>query len=303
MTGPRRSRISPELPPSADATIEAWLRWGRTKLSALEDPEREARLLMSALLSSQTAPWTRSRERLEEELVPRYKDWIKRRAAREPHHLITGEITFYGHSFFLSPGVLVPRPETEQLVELALQHTTAFKGRDPLRILDLGAGSGVIALSFLLERPDAQAVAVEREPLALATLLENRRRHRLDDRLAVVRGDWEEMFGEHPVFDCILSNPPYIPTDKIPKLEPEVRIYEPLSALDGGADGLDPYRKILPRAFRLLRKEGLIALEIGDDMGDSALFSDMTGKTGDTTPLPTIIRDISGRHRIVFWTG
>ena len=258
---------------------------------------------MSALLSSGTAPWTRSRERLEKELASRYEDWINRRAAREPHHLITAEITFCGHSFFLAPGVLIPRPETEQLVELALRHTAALKGREPLRILDLGSGSGVIALSFLLERPEARAVAVEREPLALATLLENRRRHRLVDRLAVVRGDWEEMFGERPVFDCILSNPPYIPTDTIPALEPEVRAYEPASALDGGADGLDPYRKILPRAFRLIREGGLIALEIGDDMGDPTLFSAMAGKTGGATPLPTIIRDISGRHRIVFWTG
>ena len=257
---------------------------------------------MSALLGSGTAPWTRSRDPLEKALSTRYGSWIMRRAAREPHHLITGEITFYGRSFFIAPGVLIPRPETEQLVDLAVRHIASRKRGDSLRILDLGAGSGVIAISVLLERPETQAIAVEREPRAIATLLENRRRHGLDDRLTILRGDWEEMLGEQPVFDCILSNPPYIPSDTIPTLEPEVREYEPISALDGGPDGFDPYRKILPRAFRLIRKGGLIALEIGDDMDDPSLFSQMTGETEGRAALPTIIRDISGRHRIVFWT-
>ena len=268
----------------------------------LEDPEREARLLMSALLGSATAPWTRSRERLEKDEATRYASWIARRSAREPHHRITGEITFCGRSFFLAPGVLIPRPETEQLVGLALQHIASRGRSHTLRLLDLGAGSGIIAISLLLERPEARAIAVEKEPLALATLLENRRRHDLVDRLTVLRGDWGEMFGEQPVFDCILSNPPYIPTDTISTLEPEVRNYEPVSALDGGPDGLDPYRKILPRAFRLIREGGLIALEIGDGMDDPALFSTMTGEKEGGASLPTIIRDISGRDRIVFWT-
>ena len=257
---------------------------------------------MSALLGSGTAPWTRSRDPLEKALSTRYGSWIMRRAAREPHHLITGEITFWGRSFFLAPGVLIPRPETEQLVDVALRHIASRKRSETLRILDLGAGSGIIAISLLLERPEAQAIAVEREPLALATLRENRLRHGLVDRLAILRGDWEEMFGDQPAFDCILSNPPYIPTATIPTLEPEVRDFEPIRALDGGPDGLDPYRKILPRAFRLIRKGGLIALEIGDGMGDPSLFSFMAGDRDGVAALPTIIRDISGRDRIVFWT-
>ena len=283
-------------------SVGDWLLWGKKRLSALDEPEREARALMAALLGSETAPWTRSRESLDLGAARQYRDWIIRRSDREPHHRITGQVSFFGRTFSVFPGVLIPRPETEHLVELALRHLASRHSPFPPRILDLGAGSGVIGISVLLEHPDAWGLAVEREPEALKVLIENRRRHGLSKRLAIVRGHWGEMLAEHPSFDCILSNPPYVPEGEIPFLAPEVRDYEPRSALDGGPDGLDPYRSILPRVLRLVRPGGLVALEIGDKMKDPSVFSEIVALPERGKTLPTIIEDVSGRNRVVFWT-
>ncbi|MHB8368231.1 MAG: peptide chain release factor N(5)-glutamine methyltransferase [Leptospirales bacterium] len=301
-TGPRKSRISAEEPVSGQSSIGDWLLWGKKKLSALDEPERESRALMSALLGSETSPWTRSKEALDLGAARHYRDWINRRSNREPHHQITGQVTFFGRTFSVFPGVLIPRPETEHIVELALRHLASRPSGSPPRILDLGAGSGVIGISVLLEHPDAWGLAVEREPEALKVLIENRRRHGLSKRLTIVRGHWGEMLAERPSFDCILSNPPYVPEGEIASLAPEVRDHEPWSALDGGPDGLDPYRTILPRALRLVRPGGLIALEIGDKMGNPSVFSEMAALPEGQENLPTIIEDVSGRNRVVFWT-
>ncbi|MCL4485815.1 MAG: peptide chain release factor N(5)-glutamine methyltransferase [Nitrospirae bacterium] len=284
-------------------TVAEWLLWAQDRLEALDNPILESRALMGALLGSPNAPWTRGPEILSPEMEETFRTWVGRRRHREPFHFIVGEVPFFGRSFRVGPGVLVPRPETEHLVACALDHMTDRRGEAPVRILDLGAGSGAIILTLLLEVSDAFGVAVEREPAALRFLLENRRRFGLEERLSVIRGSWGEMLGERPFFDLILSNPPYIPTGLLPTLEPEVRDHEPAAALDGGPDGLACYRKILSFAPALLKEEGLLAFEIGADQahafrdGGRAMGGSGTGLTGS----PAVMRDVSGQDRVIIW--
>jgi release factor glutamine methyltransferase len=172
---------------------------------------------------------------------------------------ILGEREFWSLPLFVGPGVLVPRPETETLVEAALE---AFPDRTaPLRILDLGTGSGCLLLALLREYPNASGVGVDRSAEALAHATLNARRHGLADRALLVRGDWGRGLAES--FELIVANPPYVASGELAELAPEVARYEPRAALDGGADGLDAYRAILPDLPRLLAPAGVACLEIG----------------------------------------
>ncbi len=284
-------------------SVSEWLLWGQERLEGLDNPALESRALMGALLGSPTAPWTRGPDPLPMEHRTIFRSWIERRAKREPFHFIVGSVPFFGRSFRVGPGVLIPRPETEHLVLCALDHLAGRPTEDPARILDLGAGSGIIVLTLLLECPSTFGVAVEREPAALGILLENRRLFGLEERLSVIQGSWGEMLADRPAFDLVLSNPPYIPTGVLPMLEPEVRNHEPASALDGGSDGLACYRKILSTAPGLLKEGGLLAFEIGEGQarsfreGGEAWPSPGTPFSGP----PAVMRDVSGRDRVIIW--
>ncbi len=284
-------------------SVSEWLLWGQERLEGLDNPALESRALMGALLGSPTAPWTRGPDPLPMEHRTIFRSWIERRAKREPFHFIVGSVPFFGRSFRVGPGVLIPRPETEHLVLCALDHLAGRRTEDPARILDLGAGSGIIVLTLLLECPSTFGVAVEREPAALGILLENRRLFGLEERLSVIQGSWGEMLADRPAFDLVLSNPPYIPTGVLPMLEPEVRNHEPASALDGGSDGLACYRKILSTAPGLLKEGGLLAFEIGEGQarsfreGGEAWPSPGTPFSGP----PAVMRDVSGRDRVIIW--
>ncbi len=284
-------------------SVSEWLLWGQERLEGLDNPALESRALMGALLGSPTAPWTRGPDPLPMEHRTIFRSWIERRAKREPFHFIVGSVPFFGRSFRVGPGVLIPRPETEHLVLCGLDHLAGRRTEDPARILDLGAGSGIIVLTLLLECPSTFGVAVEREPAALGILLENRRLFGLEERLSVIQGSWGEMLADRPAFDLVLSNPPYIPTGVLPMLEPEVRNHEPASALDGGSDGLACYRKILSTAPGLLKEGGLLAFEIGEGQarsfreGGEAWPSPGTPFSGP----PAVMRDVSGRDRVIIW--
>lgn len=284
-------------------SVSDWLLWGQDRLEGLDHPALESRALMGALLGSPTAPWTRGAEPLPLEHRTVFQRWVGRRAKREPFHLIVGSVPFFGRNFRVGPGVLIPRPETEHLVLCALDHLAGRRAEDPARILDLGAGTGIIALTLLLECPTTLGVAVEREPAALGLLLENRRSFGLEDRLSVIQGSWGEMFADRPAFDLVLSNPPYIPTGVLPRLEPEVRDHEPVAALDGGADGLACYRKILSTAPGLLREGGLLAFEIGEGQAGSFREGGAAWPSPETpfSSPPAVIRDVSGRDRVIIW--
>lgn len=184
---------------------------------------------------------------------------LARREAREPLALILGHREFWSLDFEVSPSTLVPRPESETLIEAAL---SAFAHHPPpQRVLDLGTGTGCLLLAALMEFPAAFGVGVDRSYAAAALAARNARRLGLSDRAAFVCGDWAEALDGR--FDLVLCNPPYIPTSDLPGLMPEVALFEPRSALDGGEDGCAAYRHLIPEFTRLLSPAGVAVVELG----------------------------------------
>lgn len=229
----------------------------RLTAAGCETPVLDARLLLQAAAGI-------SREDLilgpDRPLTPQqrasYDSFIARRERHEPVSRILGEREFYGRVFKVTPDTLDPRPDTETIIEAAL--AVIPRGA---RLLDLGTGTGAIAVTLLAERPDASGMATDLSAEALKVARENAERAGVAARLAFRQGSWFE-----PVegsFDIIVSNPPYIPAHEIAELSPDVRNFDPRLALVGGADGLDPYRAIASRAARHLAAGGHVLVEIG----------------------------------------
>jgi release factor glutamine methyltransferase len=191
------------------------------------------------------------------------RDLVKRRGAREPLQHVLGTAEFHGRTFACDKRALVPRPETEQLVELALEMA---KDKPAVTILDIGTGSGVIALTIALELPSATLHATDLSPDALALAAENAARHALTDRIVFHQADL--LPPDDARFDLIIANLPYIPAEEIASLSPEVR-HDPASALDGGADGLDLIRRLIETAPDRLAPGGALLLEIGLGQADA----------------------------------
>lgn len=210
---------------------------------------------------------------------------VERRMADEPVAYILGHREFWSLDFRVTPDTLIPRPDSETLVEAAL----AGAGPSP-RILDLGTGSGCLLLSVLHERPDGWGVGVDRSLGAARVAADNAGRLGLTDRAAFVVGDWTGAIGG--LFDLILANPPYVGTAE--RLDREVADYEPKSALFAGVDGLDDYRRIIPALRALLTPAGSAHLEIGHTQAD--LVSEIAVTEGFA---PVVRRDLAGRPRCV----
>ena len=191
------------------------------------------------------------------------RETVKRRGAREPLQHILGTAEFHGSTFASDKRALIPRPETEQLVEIALE---IVKGKASTRILDIGTGSGVIAITLALAIPSAEVHAADLSPDALALATENAARHGLTDRIVFHQTD---LFPTNDSkFDLIIANLPYIPSEEIASLSPEVR-HDPLSALDGGPDGLDLVRRLIDAAPDRLAPGGVLLLELGAGQADA----------------------------------
>lgn len=212
---------------------------------------------------------------------------VARRVAGEPLWRILGYRDFWKSRFYLSPDTLEPRPDTETLIEQALT------GPVPKTILDLGTGTGCILLSLLHEYPEAKGIGVDRSPGACATAQLNAERLGLDSRAQFICGDWlESVTGK---FDLIVSNPPYIPRDVIPNLDENVKNFDPILALDGGNDGLDPYKKLLPELKKHLLPGGRVLFEIGvGQVMDLQRLAEASGAN-----LIRVTRDIGGVERVV----
>ncbi len=209
--------------------------------------------------------------------VARLEALVARRALGEPVARIVGEKEFYGLDFALGPETLVPRPDTETVVEAALAFVDQRGLRDAdLRILDLGTGSGAILVALLAHLPRALGVGVDLSEEALAVAAANARRHGVAQRVRFVAGNWTDAVRE--TFDVAVSNPPYIPADEIDLLAPEVRVFDPRVALDGGADGLDAIREILARLDDALAPGGMAFVEIG--AGQSEMVAALASEKG-----------------------
>jgi release factor glutamine methyltransferase len=237
------------------------LRAARHALAARDNSSAalDARLLFQhATGLSHEALIADPRRRVSVEAATKFQELLKRRLAGEPVSRIVGEREFYGRTFRITPATLDPRPDTETLIEAALAFAPADQA---CRIIDLGTGTGIIGVTFLAERPEARAVMTDISAEALAVARENAVRHGVLERASLIQGCW--FAGAEGCFDLILSNPPYIPLAILPGLAPEVRNFDPETALAGGADGLQAYREIAQAAGQFLAPRGGIILEIG----------------------------------------
>lgn len=222
--------------------------------------------------------------------IESFRCMVERRAAREPIAYIVGWREFFSLDFEVNPAVLIPRPETETLVEAALEF---LAGVPAPRVLDIGAGCGAIAVAIATSVPDAAVIATDTVKASLEVSRRNAARHRCGGRVTFLEAD---LFpGGAGSFDLIVSNPPYIPTGAIEDLPTEVRLYEPRLALDGGSDGLEFYRRIAPLAFQYLKPGGAVMVEVGEGQSSAvgAMFRTAGfGKTGT-------IEDLSGKERVM----
>jgi release factor glutamine methyltransferase len=243
---------------------QAW-RDGRAQLHRSPSPALDARLLLAHVLGrDHTYLVAHDDEPLTAAQAAAYGQLLTRAAADEPIPYLIGVAPFYGQTFAVSPAVLIPRPETEQLVEAAIAWG---RGRGPLLAADVGTGSGCIAVTLAGHLPAAEVVAVDVAAAALAVARANAARL-APGRVALVRGDLLAAFG--PGLDLIAANLPYIGRQEWTELPDGVKSYEPALALDGGADGLDAIRALLPQAAERLRPGGLVLLEIGWRQGAAA---------------------------------
>jgi release factor glutamine methyltransferase len=257
-------------------TLEEWLRKGEAQLRLGPHPERARRdaeaLLLHVVRRERAALLARWNEVLEAEETGPYAALIERRLEGEPMQYIFGETEFYGLPFQVTRDVLIPRPETEHLVEKALEFAAGFAAP---RIVDVGAGSGAIAVALAHGLPRAIVTAIDLSSAALAVARDNAQRNGVAIRF--LRGDLlAPVSGER--FEIVVSNPPYVPSGDRDALAVEVREFEPSLALFAGDDGLEVYRRLIPAGFAALVPGGFLLLEIG--FGQSPAIAQLLAETG-----------------------
>jgi release factor glutamine methyltransferase len=232
--------------------------------AGVPEARREAGSLLSFVISKdRTFLISHAEDLVAPENLKCFRDAVTRRAAGEPLQYITGVQDFFGREFRVTPDVLIPRPETELLVEAALG---VIANEATPMICDVGTGSGCIAITLLCERRDARAFALDISPAALEVAAENARRHGVEDRIVFKVSDCFETVDSE--FELIVSNPPYVADNALPGLQREVRDHEPLVALSPGVDGLSVIRRLLEDGPAFLRKSGHLIMEIGFDQGE-----------------------------------
>lgn len=233
----------------------------RLRLAGCDTPRLDAELLAcDALNCSRTDLISHGADIIETDVLVRYHERITRRVAHEPVAYIIGQKQFYGGEFCVEPGVLIPRPDTEMLVVLCLDRLI---GKGAARCLDIGAGTGCVAISVLHHSHECTFDTVDTSQEALQIAQHNAKSYGVASRLVFYHGSLYDPLPQDARYDVILSNPPYIPTDDIPKLDVDVRLWEPAEALDGGADGLDTIRAIVRQGASRLTERGILLIEIG----------------------------------------
>lgn len=282
---------------AAEASVASVLAAARKSLQAagIADPLLDARLLIAEVVGFSLTDFVMKPDRaVTPEESARIAAMIERRANGEPVHRILGHREFHGLDLLLSKETLEPRPDTEVLVDTllpALKKAVSAKGS--ARILDMGTGTGAICLALLKECPEATGIGSDISADALETAVRNAARNDLGARFEAIRSDWFEKISGR--FDIIVSNPPYIRTDIVATLDQEVRIHDPMAALDGGQDGLAPYRLIAADAGCFLVENGIVGVEIGFDqrLDVSAIFASHGFSLLDA------VKDYGGNDRVL----
>jgi release factor glutamine methyltransferase len=323
-------------------TQDFLVTWGRNYLAekGVTEPEAAAELLfLKAAGVSRVELYARPENSVEPEVEAQFRELIRRRGERVPLFYLLGEREFWSLPIQVAPGVLIPRPETELLVEEAIRlvkecglplgiardkrnaasgpvgltarrdcgmkkssSSPALNSKPETRnselfFLDLGTGSGAVALALLTEIPEARAWATDLSPDALRIAAGNARRLKLEDRIQFLAGDlFDPLRQFREYFHLVVCNPPYIPSAVIPTLAPEISRGEPRLALDGGEDGLQVIRRVAEEAFTYLQAPGFLLMEIGDTQAEAV--RDLLARTGQYQDI-RVIKDYSGRDRVI----
>jgi release factor glutamine methyltransferase len=277
-------------------TIKSLLNWTTDYLSrkGIDNPRADAQVLLASVLKCKKIDLiVRYNEEPGESERTRFRELIQRRVAGWPVAYLVGSRDFYLLSFDVSPAVLIPRPETELLVLEGLAH---LKPLGSPRVLDLGSGSGCIAISIAHEKKDAVITAVDVSPDALNVAKQNAVKNGVSERITFLQGDLFAPVDPEQAFDLVVSNPPYIAQTEFAELAPDVRDHEPRVALDGGLDGLLFYRRIATQVARYLKSGGRLLLEIG--YTQEAAVREIVAAQAELQVGPTI-KDLGGHPRVV----
>lgn len=259
------------------------------------NPMLEATLLLSKLMKvDKVYIYTHGKDEVPEEIVEEYMKAVEKRSKGYPIQYIIKEKEFMGLDFYIEEGVLIPRPDTEVIVEYILAYIDKNHPNENIKVLDIGIGSGAIGLSVAYYRKNTYVYGVDISPAALKVAGINRDRFKLTN-VKLLESDLFEKIDKDEKFHIIASNPPYIPTETIDRLQEEVKNYEPRIALDGGREGMDFYRRIVPESKEYLNEKGLLILEIGYDQGNQV--RDLMLKEGFKDV--KILKDLQGLDRAV----
>lgn len=262
----------------------------------LENPRLNAELLLGHVIGLRRIDLYLNHQRplLADELST-FRTLVKRRLAGHPLQYLTGEAEFFSLPFQVSSAALIPRPETEILVDAALKRLGSMI--PPLRVADLGTGSGVIAIALAVHLSEAQFWATDRSSEALRLAERNARRHGVEERIHFVSGDlFDPLRGQEGTFSAVVSNPPYVSSGHLADLPAEIQLHEPLIALDGGRDGLKVIRRVIEEAPQFLSVGGILALEVG--AGQAPEVVTLMDSAGGLSHLQTI-EDYAGVERVV----
>lgn len=240
---------------------------GTSRLSGISaQPRQDAELLLLRVIHrDRVFLLTHPDTELTAEQAQQYEEWLRRRSVQEPVQYILGEQEFFGLTFLVTPDVLIPRPETEHLVEALL---TRMPQNQPLRIADVGTGSGAIAVALAHVLPQTQVTALDISEAALNIARQNAETHHVADRMRFLKSDLLTAVSTER-FDAVVSNPPYVAETDRDSLEPQVRDYEPSTALFAGPSGLDTYERLIPQANEVLKPGGWLLMEIGQGQQDA----------------------------------
>ena len=263
----------------------------------IDTPRLDAEVLLAHVLKvSRTSLYGRLQDQVSAAHRATFQAWVRRRTSYEPVAYITGTQEFWSLEFHVNRHVLIPRPDTEIVIETALQLLQS-SATIRLKILDVGTGSGCIAIVLATQLPHARIIALDSETDALSLATQNANSLQTGRRISFCRGNLLTAFSPRTTgFDLIISNPPYIDTKTLDSLQPEVRSWEPRPALDGGSDGLDFYRRLLYDAADLIRPNGWLVMEIGADQKDSVL---QLGCSRRNFRFHSCVEDYAGRDRVV----
>jgi release factor glutamine methyltransferase len=278
-------------------TIAGALKSASERLGHPRSATAEAEELLGRLLGCRRAELYLERNRdLSPEQEARFESWLVRRAAGEPIQYITGRAAFRGLELEVNPSVLIPRPETEGVVEEVLEILRSEKRWSRPRVLDLGTGSGAIALAIATEFPSALMTASESSEAALAVARQNTSRLGMKDRIRFVSSDWFDGFEADERFEVVVSNPPYLSTAEWDELPGEIRNFEPSTALFSGPNGLDAVREIIDATPRHLVSDGVLALELAERRAEEvAGWLEGASEWG----FVRLLDDLAGRPRVL----